>query len=342
MSKVAVAILNWNGKKHLERFLHKIVQYSILQGASVHVIDNYSKDDSVPFIKEKFPEVDIISLNKNYGFAEGYNLGLKQIDSEYFVLLNSDVEVTENWIDPIIDYMDTNPDTAACMPKILSWHNRDSFEYAGAAGGYIDKYGYPFCRGRIIANIEKDNGQYDDERDIFWATGACMFVRAKTYFEAGGLDCDFFAHMEEIDLCWRFKNMNRRIVYIPEVTVYHVGGGTLPNNNPRKLFYNYRNNLMLLYKNLPEGKVLPIIFVRLCLDGMSAAVYILRFSFSFAFAVWKAHLAFYSKLLLLRKRRKDFREKYGLKSHKEVYNHSIVWNFYVRKIDRFNKLKFDK
>jgi len=340
MKKVAVAILNWNGKNFLNEFLHRVVQFSHSETTDIYLIDNGSTDDSVLFVQQNFPLVKIICLDKNYGFAEGYNRGLQKITASYFILLNSDVEVTPNWISPIISYMDSNTDVAACMPKMIDYHNRKSFEYAGAAGGFIDKYGYPFCRGRIIATIENDENQYDDLCEIFWATGACMFVRASVYSEAGGLDNDFFAHMEEIDLCWRMKNMDYKIVYFPQVTVFHVGGGTLPNNNPKKLFYNYRNNLMLLYKNLPQGLVFPIVFQRLCLDGLSAAIYFARFSFSFAFAVWKAHFAFYFNFLTLRKRRREFRKKYGLKTHRQMYQRSIVWDFYVRKLNTFNQLEF--
>jgi len=234
MLKLAVVILNWNGRAFLERYLPSVIRYSKRNGVKVFVADNGSDDDSVAYLKIAFPEAGIIQLDRNYGFAEGYNRALTQLEAEYFVLLNSDVEVTEGWLDPLIDVLDANPLIAACVPKILSDERRDLFEYAGAAGGFIDKYGYPFCQGRIFDSLETDYGQYDKSREIFWASGACMAVRGPLYKLAGGLDAEFFAHMEEIDLCWRLKNRGYQIVYVPESLVYHLGGGTLPQGNPKK------------------------------------------------------------------------------------------------------------
>jgi len=340
MDKVAVVILNWNGKKYLEKYLPSVLLHSNLSEVKIYVADNGSTDDSVSFLKTNFPTINIICIDANYGFAEGYNKALNKIEAKYFVLLNSDVEVTAQWLEPIIKKMDIDSTIAACMPKILSYHDKKMFEYAGAAGGFIDKLGYPFCRGRIINQIEEDLGQYNDEIDIFWATGACMFVRADLYKKAGGLDGDFFAHMEEIDLCWRFKNMGYRIVYNPHSVVYHVGGGTLPNNNPKKIYLNYRNNLFLLYKNLPTSKIVPTIFTRMVLDGLSALAYLSKFSFSFFWAVIKAHLDFYISIGHSRKKRQQNKLVFINYNHLEIYKKSIVYQFFINKLKTFDKLKF--
>lgn len=269
MKKVAVVILNWNGQKLLEQFIPSIVSYTNLDIADVIVADNCSSDNSISFLKEFYPNIRLIELEENYGFAEGYNKALAQVDSEYFVLLNSDVEVSENWLEPIIDFLDMNESVAAIQPKIKSYHDKTSFEYAGAAGGFIDKYGYPFCRGRIFSTLEKDQGQYDSTIDIFWATGACLAIRAKDYFEAGGLDATFFAHMEEIDLCWRLNARGRRVVCIPQSVVYHVGGATLDSESPRKTFLNFRNNLLMLYKNMEETEFTKLYRRRKLLDKIA-------------------------------------------------------------------------
>jgi GT2 family glycosyltransferase len=338
-SKVAIVILNWNGREHLENFLPSVVKYSVNSYTKIYIADNHSTDDSVSLIKSKFPGVDLILFDKNYGFAQGYIKALNQIKSEYFVLLNSDVMVTNQWLS-IIDRMDSDTSIAACMPKIKSYNNKEHFEYAGASGGFIDKYGYPFCRGRILNNIEKDNGQYDDAAEVFWASGACMFIRAKAYFEAGGLDKDFFAHMEEIDLCWRLKKLNYKIMCIPEVTVYHVGGGTLPNNTPRKLYLNYRNNLFLLYKNLPDNVLCRIIIIRLFLDILSAIIYLLRFSFRFSSRVLRAHLSFYKSLGNLSRKRKETNKNPEAECPDQIYKKSILIDFFIRKKRCFSELDF--
>ena len=254
MYKIAVVILNWNGREFLDRFLPGVVRHSSSHDVKIIVADNGSSDDSVEFIRNKFKNVEIIELDKNYGFAGGYNKAFEKINSEYYILLNSDVEVSGNWIEPIIKKMDDDQDVAAAMPKILSYQNRSKFEYAGAAGGFIDKWGYPFCRGRILNNIEPDNNQYNNSIEIFWASGACLFIKSKIFHDTGGFDDDFFAHMEEIDLCWRIKNLGYKIYCYPCSQVYHVGGGTLPNETPAKLFFNFRNSLYLLLKNLPDKK----------------------------------------------------------------------------------------
>ncbi len=337
-TKTAIVILNWNGAKFLKKFLPSVIKYSQSEENEIIVADNGSNDNSVNLLKENFPQVRLILFDKNYGFTGGYNKALQQTDAEYFILLNSDVEVTKNWIEPIISMMDADKTIAAAMPKIISYEKQCSFEYAGASGGYIDKFGYPFCRGRIIGTTEEDTGQHDSIIDIFWASGAAMFVRAELYKKLGGLDRDFFAHMEEIDLCWRFKNLGYRIVVNPKSVVYHVGGGTLPNNSPHKIYLNYRNNLFLLLKNLPNKNIILIIFSRLVLDGLSGIVYLAGFKFNFFFAVIKAHFSFYSKIRkTLKKRDKNIVNK---QIHKEIYKKSIVFSYFFKKKTTFNKLRF--
>jgi GT2 family glycosyltransferase len=339
-TRVAIVILNWNGKGFLEKFLPTLTQHSNVPGVEIIIVDNGSSDGSFDFLQQHFPSIRLLRFDKNYGFAGGYNMALQQIEAQYFVLLNSDVEVTSGWLRPLIELMGSNPEIAACQPKILSYHQKEYFEYAGAAGGYIDKYGYPFCRGRILKEFEKDEGQYNDVVEIFWSTGACMFIRADLYKKAGGFDTDFFAHMEEIDLCWRLKNMGYKIFYHPGSTVYHVGGGTLPNNNPQKLYLNYRNNLFLLFKNLPSEKRFRIVFFRMLLDGASALVYLFNFSFSFFWAVIRAHFRFYLCLKSLRKKRRNLDNFYNTFKHKEIYQGSIVKAYFIKKVKKFSSLNF--
>ena len=336
--KVAIVILNWNGLKFLKQFFGTLVENSNITNYQVVVADNGSTDSSIEYLQQNYPKIRIIRLDKNYGFTGGYNRSLNQVDAEYFVLLNSDIEVTPHWIEPIIEFMDSNPEVAACQPKIRSFSQKEYFEYAGAAGGFIDKFGYPFCRGRILKEHEKDEGQYDQITEIFWATGACMFVRADLYKKAGGLDEDFFAHMEEIDLCWRLKNMGYKIFFHPDSVVYHVGGGTLPNNNPKKLFLNYRNNLFLLFKNLPSKQRFIIVYLRMILDGMSANLYFLKGSFSFFWAVLKAHIQFYLNLFKLTKKRKALENQFNNYKHQEIYQGSIVKAFFIKKVRKFSDL----
>ncbi len=339
MTKTAIVILNWNGKNYLERFLPSVIRYSDFSGTEIYVADNHSTDDSIEFIKENFPKVSIIPLNSNYGFAKGYVKALENIKAEYFVLLNSDVEVTEKWLS-IIELMDNDMSIAAVMPKIRSYENKDYFEYAGAAGGFIDKFGYPFCRGRILSVIEKDDGQYNDLKEIFWASGACMFIRSEAYYNAGGLDMDFFAHMEEIDLCWRLKILGYKIFYFPGATVYHVGGGTLPNNTGKKLFLNYRNNLFLLFKNLPDNGFYKILFLRLSLDILSAFVYLFSLSFNFFAAVIMAHISFFFSINKLRKKRQKIKGNIRVNKPNHIYQRSIVYNFFAGKKKYFSQLDF--
>ncbi len=291
MTTVAVVILNWNGKKYLKKFLPSVIKYSA-HLAEIVVADNNSSDDSVPFIKESFPEVRIIENEKNEGFARGYNQAFRHVNSRYYVLLNSDIEVTPGWLEPLIQFMDANPGAVACQPKIKAYHNKDYFEYAGAAGGFLDKYAYPFCRGRIFHTVEKDQGQYDDPLEVFWATGACMITPAKVYHELSGLDDYFFAHMEEIDYCWRAKNLGYTVHCIPQSTVYHVGGGTLPKNNPYKTFLNFRNNLLLIYKNNPPARFRKIYFTRIFLDALAAINFLVNGQAGDFSAVIRAHFHF--------------------------------------------------
>jgi GT2 family glycosyltransferase len=339
MNKVSVIILNYNGKDHLKEFLPSIVKNTPEDQAGIIVADNNSSDDSIQFLSDNYKFIRIIQMDSNTGYAGGYNEALRQVETEYFVLLNSDVEVTANWLDPIIKYLDDHSDVAAAMPKIRAYKNKEYFEYAGASGGFIDRYGYPFCRGRILYEIEKDIGQYDSIRDIFWASGACFVVRAELFRKSGGFDMDFFAHMEEIDLCWRLKSMGYRIVVVPESLVYHLGGGTLPINTPRKMFLNYRNSLFLLQKNLSRKKLIPILFVRLLLDGASAFVYLTKFSFGFFGAVIKAHWQFYRKLFSTHKKRKNVKNLAIIDSVSEIYPRSMVFGFMIKRKKLFSSFK---
>lgn len=291
MDKIAVVILNWNGCDMLRNFLPSVIRFS--EGATIYVADNGSTDTSVEVLSTEFPSVSIIELHRNYGFAEGYNQAFRQIQAEYVVLLNSDVEVTERWLTPLVSYMDNHPEASACQPKLHSWRNKGQFEYAGAAGGFIDHYGYPYCRGRIMNTVENDRGQYDSAVPIFWATGAALFIRLADYVEVGGLDERFFAHMEEIDLCWRLRARGKQIVCIPESTVYHVGGATLKRENPRKTFLNFRNNLIMLYKNLPSDELNYVMRVRGVLDYVAALSFLLKLQFPNALAVWRARKEFH-------------------------------------------------
>lgn len=335
--KVAVVILNWNGKKYLQQFLPSVVQNNPLF-SEVIVADNASTDDSVSFVKTSFPQVKIIQNSVNGGFSKGYNDALKQVDAEYYVLLNSDVEVTHGWIDKVIALMDSDSSIAACQPKIKDYNRKAYFEYAGAAGGFIDKYGYPFCRGRILDNLEEDKGQYNDVREVFWATGACLFIRSKCYHEAGGLDEDFFAHMEEIDLCWRLKNLGYKIMYCPDAEVYHVGGGTLNKTSPQKTFLNFRNNLILLFKNHAPQYFLLKIFIRFILDGIAGVKFLLSGEVAHTLAVLKAHFSFYASLGKTIKKRKLLKQRVVGETKTAVYLHSIIADYYLRSNKTFKEI----
>lgn len=334
MQKVAVVILNWNGEKFLKKFLPNIINNTVTPGVDVIIADNGSTDGSTLFLEENFPAIKIIKLDKNYGFASGYNLALKQVESEYFVLLNSDIDVPQGWLNPLVQFMDLNRSAAACMPKLLDYNRPTHFEYAGAAGGFIDLIGYPFCRGRILSNIEEDKGQYDTPLEIFWASGACLFIRSNAYWEAGGLDDDFFAHMEEIDLCWRLKNLGYSNWCVPSSKVFHVGGGTLPNNNPRKLYYNYRNSLFMLFKNLPRKSFYFILFTRLVLDGLSAIAYLLKGKISFFKAVFMAHISFWRSIGSLRTKRKSIKRVTEIQTSEK----SILIEFFLLKKKTYSEL----
>ncbi len=299
--KVAIAILNWNGAELLERFLPSVLEFS--KDADIYVIDNASKDNSVEVVKEKFPKVGLIQNQSNLGFTGGYNKGLKSIKADILCLLNSDVEVTENWLEPIIKQFANNDKTAIVQPKILDLKRPEYFEYAGAAGGFIDKYGYPFCRGRIFQSLEKDEGQYDDTLEIFWATGACMFIRQAVFWELEGFDEDYFAHQEEVDLCWRAKNSGYSAYYVGESLVYHLGGSTLKNSNPQKTFLNFRNSLYSIVKNLPAKSARPIILGRLLLDGIAAVRFLFQFRGRHAFAIFRSHISFYSNYRAMRRKK---------------------------------------
>ena len=295
--KTAVVILNYNTRNYLEQFLPGLVASCQGLDAQVIVADNASADSSVELMKSQFPEVPLIVLEKNYGFTGGYNRALQMIEADYYVLINSDIEVPQGWLQPLVEWMDSHPDCGACGPKLLSWHQRDTFEYAGAAGGLLDRYGYPFCRGRIMQKVEKDHGQYDQPADVLWCSGACLMVRSSVWKDLGGLDDRFFAHMEEIDLCWRMQLRGWKVTMVPASFVYHIGGGTLPNESPFKLRLNFRNNLLLLENNLPSTlqsrfKTRIRIFTRMCLDALSALVYLLKGKWSFFRAVVQAHLEY--------------------------------------------------
>ena len=329
MKKISVVILNWNGVGMLQKFLPKVVEYSTMEGVEVCVADNASTDESVSYLQTNFPNVRLILLDKNYGFAEGYNRALQQVEAEYVVLLNSDVEVTPHWLEPLVEYMDAHPEVAACQPKIRSERNKEYFEYAGAAGGYLDKYGYPFCRGRIFDVVEKDEGQYDTVSSVFWATGAALFIRLKDYWEAGGLDGRFFAHMEEIDLCWRLRSRGRGIVCIPQSVVYHVGAATLKKENPRKTFLNFRNNLLMLYKNLPEKDLKRVMFVRGVLDGVAAVVFLLKGEKEAAKAVLQARKEFKRICPDFVTSRQENLAKTVADAIPEKVAYSILWKFHI-------------
>lgn len=336
--KVSVVILNWNGCEMLRTFLPSVVRHSEGADIEVCVADNGSTDASVDMLRKEFPSVRIILLEQNNGFADGYNLALQQVDAEYVVLLNSDVEVTDHWLEPMVAYLEGHPEVAACQPKIRSQRRKEYFEYAGAAGGFIDKYGYPFCRGRIMGVVEKDENQYDTVIPLFWATGAALFIRRSDYLEAGGLDGRFFAHMEEIDLCWRLRSRGRQIVCIPQSVVYHVGGATLKKENPQKTFLNFRNNLVMLYKNLPEEELNKVMRIRTCLDYVAALTFLLKGDIGNARAVMRARKDFKRQCPSFSSSREENLRKNTLNAIPERSKSSILWQFYARGCKRFSQL----
>lgn len=334
MPNVAVVILNWNGTKFLRQYLPFVVDYT-LSSADVYVIDNASTDDSVEYIRTHFPQVKLIINDENYGFAKGYNQGLKHIEAEYYCLLNSDVEVTPDWVDSLVEFMDNNKAVAVCQPKLLSYFHKDEFEYAGAAGGFIDKYGYPFCRGRLFSTMEKDEGQYDDIAELFWATGACMFVRSDVYHALGGLDDDFFTHMEEIDFCWRVKNAGYKVMYYPQSKVYHYGGGTLKTGSPQKTFYNFRNNLIMLYKNLPANRLFPVFCMRFIYDIIAALRFLLDSGVNDFMAVFKAQISFLATFKISIKKRKQLQHP---KFISKMYKKDIIIQYFFLKKKKYTDL----
>jgi GT2 family glycosyltransferase len=328
--KTSVVILNWNGKKLLEQFLPSVLQHSSNEECDVVVADNNSSDDSLEFLRTHYPGLPVIVLDKNYGFAEGYNKALQQLNTEYIVLLNSDVETTPDWVKPLVSYMDMHPEVAAVQPKIRAYKQKDRFEYAGASGGFIDRYGYPFCRGRILEVVEEDRGQYDTEIPVFWATGACLCIRKKEYAEAGGLDGRFFAHMEEIDLCWRLNARGRKIMCIPSSIVYHVGGASLNQDNPKKMYLNFRNNLLMIYKNIPRRIFYSTFTIRLFFDILACLRLLLKGNFHSARAVIDA----YRDFLKMGPSYKPVRQENLRKTSCEIipvqYRKSILIDFYFR------------
>ncbi|KAF2337041.1 glycosyltransferase family 2 protein [Flavobacterium daemonense] len=330
MDKIAVVILNWNGVKLLEQFLPSVIQFS--EEATIYVADNDSMDNSVEFVQQNFPTVKIVKNTGNYGFAKGYNDALKNINAEIYALVNSDIEVTKDWLKPIIETFDNEKQTGIIQPKIRDFKNKEYFEYAGAAGGFIDKFGFPFCRGRIFETVEKDNGQYDENRELFWASGACFFIRKNVFDELGGFDESFFAHQEEIDLCWRALNEGHIIKYNYKSLVYHVGGATLQQGNPKKTYLNFRNSLLMLVKNLPKRGLFWVIFLRMVLDGIAGIRFLTQGKFSHTFAILKAHFSFYCLSLRYLKKRKDFQiqQYYAVKS--------IVFLYYIKKLLVFKEI----
>lgn len=327
-SKVAVVILNWNGKKLLERFLPSLVEHT--KNAAIYIADNGSTDDSVSFIENNYPHIQTIVFSENKGFCKGYNAALNQIDADIFILLNSDVEVTPGWINPLIHLLDTNSSVGACQPKIKDLNKKNHFEYAGAAGGFIDHLGYPFCRGRIFDTIEEDKGQYNSDIEVFWASGACLAIRSSIFKEEGGFDESFFAHMEEIDLCWRISNKGHKIYCCANSEVYHLGGGSLNKINPRKTYLNFRNNFMMLLKNLDSASYIKVIPLRLMLDGVAGVKFLIEGNFSHCWAIIRAHFYCYVNLKTIRKKRKKDVPK--LTNKKGVYRGSIVKAYYLNNI----------
>jgi hypothetical protein len=336
MKRVGVVILNWNGRYWLEKFLPSLVANTSVELAEVIIADNGSSDDSIKFLKENFSQIRTIILDENYGFTGGYNKALAKLNHEYFVLINSDIEVSPNWLEPLVRMADSDQKIAACQPKILNYNAKAYFEYAGASGGFIDVLGYPFCRGRILSHTEKDKGQYDDAQKVFWATGACLFVRAEVYKTLGGLDENFFAHMEEIDLCWRMQNAGYDIWVAPLSKVYHVGGGTLQAVNPQKTFYNFRNNLLMILKNNSFFKAYLIILTRLILDGLAAVKFLMSGKLSHVWAILRAHFSFYRIQFQYWGNRQEIRKL------NTIYQKSIIWEYFVSGKRKFSELKIKR
>ena len=336
--KVSVIILNWNGEALLEEFLPSLIAYTPENMADIIVADNGSTDGSIAFLKEKFPSVRLMEFDKNYGFAEGYNMAISQTDSTYTVLLNNDIEVTANWLDAPIQALEADPQLAGVQPKILAQKDKKKFEYAGAAGGWIDCYGYPFCRGRVLHIVEEDNGQYDQPADIFWASGACLFIRTEVFKKEGGLDARFFAHQEEIDLCWRLRARGYRLACTPQSVVYHVGGGTLKAESPRKTFLNFRNNLLMVYKNIPADRLQSVMRLRFWLDYLAMAKLLLTGHFGNALAIVKARIAFRRLKKAYAPIRAVNLSKTIVNPIPEISSKSLIFNFYFKGKKRFDEI----
>lgn len=334
-SRIAVVILNWNGEKLLREFLPSVVKYTNQELGRVIVVDNFSTDDSLGVMALEFPDVKLIRFDKNYGFAGGYNRAVEQIEAEYVLLLNSDVEVTPGWLEPLAELLDGNPKVAAVQPKIRAYRRKDHFEYAGACGGYIDKLGFPFCRGRILDVTEKDTGQYDDVAEVFWCSGAALCIRREVYLETGGLDERFFAHMEEIDLCWRLRNKGYSLKVNPASVVYHLGGGSLPMNHPKKLFLNYRNNLLMLYKNLDRKNRRKVLFLRMLLDGAATLLFIMKGERANARSVWNAYKDY-------RHMKRDYKGGEGSFKAPCIYQRSIIYDYFLWGKKSFSRLNMNK
>ncbi len=338
MSKVAIVILNWNGRSLLEKFLPLVIAHS--SGAEIIVADNASTDDSVSYLANHFKNVCTIRFTSNHGFAGGYNRALEQVQATYFMLLNTDVEVMPGWLNPLIDFLDNHPEVAACQPKIRSYYQRQMFEHAGAAGGFIDRWGYPFCRGRMFTTLEVDSGQYDQPARIFWATGACMLIRSEVFKKLNGFDDRFFAHMEEIDLCWRIQRAGYSIYCLPQSTVFHIGGATLPKQSARKTYYNFRNSLMMLHNNLPAATLLPALLFRLWLDGLACLKFFLEGHVKDAGAVLQAHVWFYLNVLITGGKRKILSRQLPFRMPSTIYRGSIVWAYFFKRKKTYSQLNF--
>lgn len=338
MKRIAVIILNWNGQKLLEQFLPNVLQYSSSDDTEVIVADNGSSDNSVQFIEENFPNVPLILLDKNYGFAEGYNKAIREVEAKYIVLLNSDVETSENWLAPLINHLDTHPKTVAVQPKILWQRDKSKFEYAGAAGGFIDAFGYPFCRGRLLQHVEEDHGQYNNTIPVFWASGACLCIRRVQFIEAGGFDSDFFAHMEEIDLCWRLNARGKKIECVPSSIVYHLGGASLDMHSPQKLYLNFRNNLLMIYKNILPNRFFAVFCARCVLDILAMCHVLILGQFKNAKAIQRAYSDFFAMKSSFREKRRNNIEKTVNFDIVTNYKGSILWDYYFRGRRTFERI----
>lgn len=339
MQKLSVVILNWNGAEMLRRYLPSVISHSQMEGVEIVVADNASQDESLTVMQEEFPDIRVVRLDQNYGFAEGYNRALQQVEAEYYLLLNSDVEIRQaDWLQPMLQYMDTHTDVAACQPKIRWLVEPQKFEYSGASGGYLDCYGFPFCRGRILSTLETDTGQYDTIADVHWATGCSLLIRSKDYWAAGGLDNRFFAHMEEIDLCWRLRIMGRRLVCIPQSTVWHLGGATLAAGSPRKTYLNFRNNLLMLFKNLPEHDLKRVLCWRRPLDILAALHFLVTGDWKNFKAVFQAYRAFHRMKSDFVPDRQRIQQGRVATAQPDRTGYCILWRYYLRGIRRYADL----